>query len=101
MASGLTADVTPGLALNTAPGTDAGWNNPTTRGWVQHRQRFWVSIEGDGHRAVEPIVDLGPAGFVGRAIDFTAPATYDLGLSPGSFPTDAMGTAKLIPGGCI
>lgn len=101
MASGLIADTTPGLALNIAAGSEAGWNNETTRTWVLKRQRFWVWVEGHGHRAIEPVVDLGPAGWVHRSIDFTAPATYEVGLSPSGFPTDAIGVAKLIPPGCL
>lgn len=96
-ASGLIADSTPGLALNIAPGTDSGWNNATTRSWVEHRQPFRVTIA--SHTATLPVIDLGPAGFTQRAIDVTTPGVGVLGLS-GAFPTDAIGTAKLIPTGC-
>jgi hypothetical protein len=88
----------PGIALNIAPGTDAGWNNATTRGWLSKLQRFRVSIE--GHVAVLPVIDLGPAGWVGRAIDVTEGGATVLGLSVSYFPTDSIGSAKLIPPGC-
>ena len=87
----------PGIALNIAPGSESGWNNSTTRGWLSGLQRFWVTI--DGHRAVLPVTDLGPAGFTQRAIDVTEGGVAALGLS-GAFPTDVIGTAKLIPDGC-
>jgi hypothetical protein len=87
----------PGIALNISPGSDAGWNNPTTRGWLSKLQRFWVTIA--GHSAVLPVTDLGPAGFTQRAIDVTEGGVAELGLS-GAFPTDAIGTAKLIAPGC-
>lgn len=87
----------PAIALNIAPGTEAGWDNATTRAWVASGQRFRVTIA--GHSAVLFAGDLGPAGFTGRAIDVTDGGVAALGLG-GVFPTDAIGTAKLIPGGC-
>lgn len=87
----------PGIALNLAPGTEAGWNNPTTRSWLSKGQRFLVTIA--GHAAVLPETDLGPAGFTDRAIDVTEGGVLALRLG-GIFPTDAIGTAKLIPPGC-
>jgi hypothetical protein len=88
----------PGIALNIAPGTEGGWNNATTRGWLSKLQRFRVTIA--GHSAILPVTDLGPAGFTWRAIDVTEGGVAELGLS-GAFPTDAIGTAKLIPPGCL
>jgi hypothetical protein len=88
----------PGIALNIAPGTEGGWDNPITRGWVETLQRFWVAI--DGHTAILPVTELGPAGFTGRAIDVTEGGVGALGLT-GAFPTDAIGTAQLVPVGCI
>jgi hypothetical protein len=87
----------PAIALNIAPGTEAGWDNATTRGWLADLQRFRVTIA--GHTAVLFLGDLGPAGFTQRAIDVTEGGVAALGLS-GAFPTDAIGTAKLIPPGC-
>lgn len=87
----------PGIALNIAPGSDAGWNNSITRGWLASGQRFWVTIA--GHRAILPVTDLGPAGFTQRAIDVTEGGVAALRLS-GAFPTDVIGTARLIPPGC-
>jgi hypothetical protein len=87
----------PAIALNVAPGSEWGWNNPTTRSWVATQQRFRVSIA--GHTAVLFDGDLGPAGFTHRAIDVTEGGVAALGLV-GAFPTDAIGTARLIPPGC-
>lgn len=89
----------PGIALNIAAGTDAGWDNATTRGWLSKLQRFRVTIE--GHTAILPVTDLGPAGWVNRSIDVTEGAAAALGLSVGAFPTDEIGTAQLIPDGCL
>lgn len=88
----------PAIALNIAPGSEAGWNNATTRGWLSKLQRFRVTVA--GHSAVLFLGDLGPAASTGRAIDVTEGGVAALGLS-GAFPTDAIGTAKLIPSGCI
>lgn len=88
----------PGIALNIAPGTDGGWNNSLTRTWLSRLQRFRVTIA--GRSAVLPVTDLGPAGFVGRAIDVTEGGAAALGLSVSYFPTDSVGTARLIPDGC-
>lgn len=88
----------PAIALNIAPGTEAGWDNATTRAWVASGQRFRVTIA--GHSAVLVAGDLGPSGFTGRAIDVTDGGVAALGLT-GVFPTDALGTAKLIPNGCV
>jgi hypothetical protein len=87
----------PAIALNLAPGSEAGWDNATTRGWLLKLQRFRVTIA--GHSAVLFVGDLGPAGFTHRAIDVTEGGVAALGLS-GAFPTDAIGTARLIPPGC-
>jgi hypothetical protein len=97
-ASGLIADSTPGLALNVAPGTEWGWNNSRADRWVLSRQKFRVTIA--GHTATLPVIDKGPAGFTGRAIDVTTPGVIALGLSPSAFPTDSTGVAKLLPRGC-
>lgn len=87
----------PGIALNISPGSEGGWDNSLTRGWLERLQRFRVTIA--GHSAVLPVIDLGPAGFTGRALDVTEGGVAALGLG-GAFPTDAIGTAKLIPSGC-
>jgi len=87
----------PAIALNLDPGTESGWDNATTRGWVASLQRFRVTIA--GHSAVLFAGDLGPAGFTYRAIDVTEGGVAALGLV-GAFPTDAIGTARLIPPGC-
>lgn len=87
----------PAIALNIAPGTESGWDNPTTRSWVARQQRFRVTIA--GHSAILFAGDLGPAAATGRAIDVAEGGVAALRLS-GAFPTDAIGTAKLIPQGC-
>jgi hypothetical protein len=87
----------PAIALNIAPGTEGGWDNATTRGWLAKLQRFRVTIA--GHTAVLFLGDLGPAGFTQRAIDVTEGGVAALRLGA-VFPTDAIGTAKLIPPGC-
>ena len=99
-ASGLIASSTPGLALNIDPGDEpGGWNNPTTAAWIRSGQRFRVTIV--GHTAVLPVIDAGPASWTGRSIDVTEPGAGILGLSVSAFPTDSIGTARLIPPGCM
>lgn len=103
-ASGMSAAYNAGLALNLAPGTDSGWSNSTTRGWVASAAAgrpvmFRVTIA--GRSATMPVIDLGPAGWVNRAIDVSGPGVDLLGLSRSSFPTDSIGRAKLIPEGCL
>lgn len=80
-----------GIALNIQPGTDGGWNNATTNRWVQARQPFLVQIA--GRRAVLPMIDKGPAGSTGRAIDVTGAGARKMGINPSKFPTDKIGTA--------
>lgn len=103
-ASGLSAAYNAGLALNLAPGTDSGWNNSTTRSWVASAAAgrpvmFRVRIA--GQVADMPVIDLGPHSSTGRAIDVSGPGVDKLGLSRTAFPTDSIGTAKLIPEGCL
>lgn len=103
-ASGLSAAYNAGLALNLAPGTDSGWNNPVTQGWISSARNgkpvmFRVRIA--GQVADMPLIDLGPAGWVNRAIDVSGPGVDRLGLSRSAFPTDTIGRAKLIPAGCL
>lgn len=103
-ASGMSAAHNAGLALNLNAGTDSGWNNSTTRGWVASAAAgrpvmFRVTIS--GRTAVMPVIDLGPAGWVNRAIDVSGPGVDLLGLSRSAFPTDSIGRAKLIPEGCL
>lgn len=94
-ASGLPASSTPGIALNINPGTESGWNNSLTNQWVSTLQKFRVTV--DGHSAILPQIDKGPAGFTERAIDIT----YAGAAALGGVTTDHIGTAKLIPEGCI
>jgi hypothetical protein len=90
----------PGIALNIDTSSEpGGWNNSTTRGWLERGQRFWVTIE--GHRAILPVTDLGPASWVSRSIDVTEGGAVAMGLSVSYFPTDSIGRAQLIPDGCL
>ncbi|HET9197647.1 MAG TPA: NlpC/P60 family protein, partial [Solirubrobacterales bacterium] len=89
----------PGLALNLHPGTDAGWDNDTTRAWMAaaaggHPVYGRTTIA--GHTANLPIIDLGPSGFTGRAIDVTEGGVKKLGLDPASFPTDSIGKVRIL-----
>jgi hypothetical protein len=88
----------PAIALNLDAGTEAGWNNATTRSWLSKLQRFRVTIA--SHSAVLFVGDLGPAASTYRAVDVSEGGVAALGLT-GAFPTDAIGTARLIPPGCI
>ncbi len=89
----------PGLALNLNPGTDSGWNNPTTQGWME-KARAGHPVYGRttiaGHTANLPIIDLGPSGFTGRAIDVTEGGVRKLGLDTANFPTDSIGTVEIL-----
>lgn len=87
----------PAIALNLHPGTESGWDNATTRSWLAKLQRFRVTIA--GHTATLFLGDLGPAASTYRAIDVTEGGVAALGLG-GAFPTDTVGTARLIPPGC-
>lgn len=89
----------PGVALNLHPGTDSGWNNETTQGWMADSRAGhpdFVRVTIAGHSANLPIIDLGPAGSTGRAIDVTEGGVHKLGFTPDNFPTDAIGTATLL-----
>lgn len=88
----------PAIALNISPGSDSGWNNSTTRGWVNSLQKFWVTVM--GKTEVLFVGDLGPAGFTNRAIDVTEGGVAKLGVSASAI-TDTIGTAKLVPHGCL
>lgn len=57
-------------------------------------QRWLVSIR--GHEAVLKQIDLGPHEHTGRRIDVTGAGARRLGFAPASFPTDAIGTARLV-----
>lgn len=92
----------PGVALNLHPGTESGWDNKITRGFMAdslagHPDYIRLTIQ--GHTAVLPITDLGPAGFTHRAIDVTEGGVRKLGISTGAFPTDAIGKAAFLQGG--
>lgn len=97
-ASGISAASNAGLALNIQPGTDYGYNNSTTQEWIAEQQLFLVEV--NGHRAFMPVIDAGPAGWTGRMIDISGPGVDLLGISRGSFPTDAVGSVKLVLPGC-
>lgn len=92
----------PGVAVNLRPGTEGGWDNKITRGFMAdslagHPDYIRLTIQ--GHTAVLPITDLGPAGFTHRAIDVTEGGVRKLGCSTANFPTDAVGVAKFLQRG--
>lgn len=98
-AGGKTADNDAGLALNLKPGTDSGWNNAKTQKWMRASNAgrpYYADVGINGHSSILPIIDLGPAGWVDRAIDVTTPGVSKLGFSTSNFPTDAMGEAWLL-----
>lgn len=98
-ASGLQA-TEPGIALNIDPSAEpGGWNNSLTASWIRSLQEFRVTIA--GHSAILRVIDAGPASWTGRQIDVTEAGVVKMGLSPAAFPTDSIGRAKLIPGGCM
>ena len=96
MASGKNTDVDPGIALNPNPGgPDPGsWNNPTTQRWLADAQQFLVSI--GGKQTALPVLDMGPAGWTGNAIDVDRAGVSKLGFSTSSFPSGTVGTARII-----
>lgn len=101
-ASGVSAATNAGVAINPVPGTDA-WNSPMTQGWMtaaRNGNPVMVRVTVAGRTGVFPILDLGPAAWVSRGIDFSGPAVDALGLSRAAFPTDSWGTARIIPEGC-
>lgn len=99
MASGLNTDVNPGIALNPNPGgPDPGsWDNETTRGWLENRQRFLVRV--GGKSAVLPMLDKGPAGWTGNAIDVNMAGLAKMGYTTGTFPSGTVGTATALARG--
>lgn len=95
-ASGADASETPGLAINPSPGTDA-WGSAKVRYWMRTGAVMKVKLL--GRVAYTRLVDLGPAGWVNRAIDFTAPLARQMGFLP-NFPTDKTGTVWRYLIGC-
>ena len=64
---------------------------------LQHRtlgKRYRVTV--GGHSAILKHTDYGPAAWTGRKIDITGAGAQKMGISPGAFPTDSMGTAQLL-----
>ena len=99
MASGLNTDVNPGLALNPNPGgpDPASWNNAQTQGWLKRKQRFLVRL--GGKQAVLPVLDMGPAGWTGNAIDVNLAGVRKMGFTTGNFPSGTVGTATALAKG--
>lgn len=95
--TGISAASHEGLAVNIAPGTDWGWNNSRVRRWADSGQRFIVELQ--GRKRKTRIIDLGPAGSTGRALDFSAPLANAMGWGS-NFPTDSIGRLYLIRKGC-
>lgn len=103
-ASGMSAAHNAGLALNLAPGTESGWNNERTQRWMARARAgnpVYAEVRLLGRRGVFPIIDLGPAGWVGRLADYSLPAVYELGFTPANFPTDAISYVRILPSACV
>lgn len=101
--TGRSAATHAGLALNLNPGTDAGYNNSTTQRWVAmvraHAPPI-ILVKYAGRSHYTTIVDTGPAGSTGRALDFSKPLIHAMGWNSLNFPTDSWGTAYEIRRGC-
>lgn len=99
MASGLNTDVNPGIALNPNPGgPDPGsWDNKQTDAWLNNRQRFLVRV--GGKSAILPMLDKGPAGWTGNAIDVNMAGLAKMGFTTGNFPSGTVGTATAMAKG--
>jgi hypothetical protein len=98
-ASGISAASNAGLALNLKQGTDSGWNNSKTQGWMtaaREGKPYYADVGIGGKSGIFPIIDLGPAGWVNRAIDVSNKAAQKMGLSVSNFPTDSQGEAWLL-----
>lgn len=92
----------PGLALNLNPGTDSGWNNSTTDRWMALAgagNPVYGRTTIAGKTANLPIIDKGPSGYTGRAIDVTEAGVRKLGLNPATFPTDSIGKVRILGSG--
>lgn len=96
MASGKNTDTDPGIALNPNPGgPDPGsWLNASTKSWLANAQNFLVKV--GGKSAVLPVLDMGPAGWTGNAIDVDLAGVHKMGYAPSSFPSGTVGTAQML-----
>jgi hypothetical protein len=95
--TGISAASNEGLAININPGTDSGWSNATVRHWADTGQRFLVKLL--GRQRWTRIIDLGPAGWVNRALDFSQPLASAMGFGS-NFPTDSVGSLWRVRNGC-
>lgn len=95
--TGISAASNEGLAININPGTDSGWSNATVRRWADTGQRFHVRLL--GKRRMTRLIDLGPAGFTHRALDFSQPLAAAMGFGS-NFPTDSVGSLWRVRNGC-
>lgn len=77
-----------GIAVN-PDGGPSTWNNAHALAWKNKLATVTIGK----HRALLRVIDKGPSA-AGRKIDVTGAGARKLGISPGSFPTDAIGTAS-------
>lgn len=96
--TGLSAATHEGLAINISPGSDWGWSNSKVRKWADTGQRFLVKLHGKVRWT--RLIDLGPAGWVNRAIDFSKPLLESMGWTTSNFPTDSVGHLYRFRPGC-
>jgi hypothetical protein len=94
--TGLPADEYEGLAINISPGTNWGYSNATVRRWADNGTKFIVKLK--GKQRVTRLIDLGPAGWVNRALDFSRPLANAMGFY--NFPTDSVGSLWRLRKGC-
>lgn len=96
--TGLSAAKHEGLAINISPGSEWGWSNSKVRKWANTGQRFLVKLHGKVRWT--RLIDLGPAGWVNRAIDFSKPLLEAMGWTTSNFPTDSVGHLYRLRPGC-
>lgn len=93
--TGISASSHEGLAINPDPGTEA-WGSQKVRQWALRGAKFKVRLL--GRERITRLIDLGPAGWVNRAIDFSRPLANAMRFF--SFPTDTYGTVWRYRYGC-
>lgn len=93
--TGISASDHEGLAINPRPGTEA-WGSAEVRSWAMRGAVFKVRLFGKVRWT--RLIDIGPAGWVHRAIDFSRPLAEAMGFF--NFPTDSVGTVWRYLYGC-
>jgi hypothetical protein len=85
-------DAAPGISLH-IPGTH--YSDPRNEALMGHV--FHVQIGTFSADLTD--IDVGPADYLNRAIDVTGAGATAMGIQPGAFPTDRIGTATELPAG--